>query len=69
MGQRRAAEAEAEMDRMIVAFATAQAPKALEAWASRQRDRSPLDEGTKALKSARALSTMARLFPGSVRSS
>ena len=69
MGARRAAEAEAEMDRMIAAFATAQAPKALEAWANRQRDRLPRDDGAKAAASARALATMARLFPGSVRSS
>lgn len=69
MGRRRAAEAEAQVDRMIAAFATAQSPKALQSWADRQRDRLPAEDGTKAAASARALATLSRLFPGSVRSS
>lgn len=55
------------MDRMIAAFATAQSPKALEAWADRQRRRYPLDDGTRAAANARALSTLSRLFPESVK--
>lgn len=56
------------MDRLIAAFATAQSPKALEAWANRQRDRAPVDDGARAAANARTLSRLARLFPGAVRS-
>jgi hypothetical protein len=55
------------MDRMIAAFATAQSPKGLEAWASRQSARHPADSGARAAASAHALSTLSRLFPGSVK--
>ena len=55
------------MDRMIAAFATAQSPKALEAWAGRQRRRYPLDDGTKRVANAHAISTLSRLFPESVK--
>jgi hypothetical protein len=54
-----------EHDRTIAAFATAQSPKGLEAWAERMQKRSPDD--SRAAANAHTLSTLSRLFPDRVR--
>jgi len=55
------------MDRMIAAFATAQSPTALEAWAGRQSRRYPAHDSARAAANDHAIATLSRLFPDSVK--
>jgi hypothetical protein len=67
MGVRRAAESETDMDRMIAAHATAQAPKALQAWAERKSADMPPDDASRAAANQRTIGTLSRLFPTAVK--